>query len=69
MAFGPLGRIHDFCEAEEVLGGKQLFVSCRHNTFDGEKAMVTQSRYAIDLPSAGLSWIQDPRIYRRNSAF
>ena len=61
--------VHDACSIDELVERTRLFVTCTHNVFDGDKAMVTQSKYAMDLPGSKLTWIQDPRIYRRNSVF
>jgi hypothetical protein len=61
--------VHDACVIGELIAKKRLFVTCTHNVFEGDKAMVTQSQYAMDLPSSKLTWIQDPRVFRRNGAF
>ncbi len=60
---------HDSCEVTELLYDKSLFFTCRHNAFDGDKALVTESKYAYDMKTNGINWIQDSRILRRNSAF
>jgi hypothetical protein len=61
--------MHDSCEITELLYDRSLFFTCRHSAFDGSKAMVTESKYAVDLKANGINWIQDPRVFRRNSAF
>jgi len=61
--------IHDSCEITELLYERSLFVTCRHSAFNGDKAMATESKYAFDMETTGINWIQDPRVFRRNSAF
>jgi len=62
------GTIHDACAIDELIEKTHLFVTCTHNVFEGDKAMVTQSKCAMDLPGSKLTRIQDPRIFPRSTS-